>query len=817
MYTISLIEEVIGGRFLQCPSPGYPVGSLLIDSRQMHQPEHTLFFAFKGVRQDGHRYLDALYRQGVRNFIISRVVDLSGLPEANVLLVGEVLEALQALAAYHRSQFKIPVIGITGSNGKTIVKEWLYQLLCADYHIVKSPKSYNSQIGVPLSVWQLNDRATLGIFEAGISQPGEMDRLENMIRPDIGIMTNLGSAHALGFAQIADKLDEKLRLFRRCHTIICCRDQVDVFNGLVERKLPLFTWSFGPGADLQVTIEDQTGGYTLMGYRTDWQQGQIRIPYTDPASIENAVHCLCLIKVLQPDNADLDRSFEQLLPIEMRLEALDGINGCMIINDVYNADLESLSVALAFANFQSKRLKKTVILSDLLQQPDDPGLYRRVAELLKQNRFEKLYGVGSQIQGIKPYLDSIQAEFFQDTDAFMQAVSRQSLTHELILIKGARAFGLERVTELLSLKKHQTVLEINLAALARNLKVFENHLNDGKVKMMAMVKAAAYGSGGVEIARFLESRHIDYLAVAYVDEGVELRQAGIETPILVLNADTQNLANMMEYNLEPEIYSPDQLREVIGFAELNHQKVPLHLKLETGMNRLGIEEKDIGEVIRLVTGSSVVMVKSIFSHLAASEDENERPFTQMQIRKFTGMAQRISENLQYRPLWHLANSNAIVNYPEAQFDMVRIGIGMYGIGMSPSLILEPVHTLKTFISQIREIPPGSTVGYGRREKVGKPLKIATIAIGYADGLIRKAGNRRYAVVVNGRKAPIAGSICMDMTMIDVTGIEDVSLGTEVTIFGKDPTISELALAAETIPYEVFTSLSSRVKRIYVYD
>lgn len=817
MYTIAHIGQVIKGRFLHCPDPESPVDSLLIDSRQLHHPERILFFAFKGVRQDGHKFLGNLYDRGVRNFIVSDPVNLTDLHDANVLRVDDVLESLQLLAAYHRLQFHIPVIGITGSNGKTIVKEWLYQLLCGEYHIVKSPKSYNSQVGVPLSVWQLSDQSELGIFEAGISNSGEMERLEAIIKPEIGLITNLGSAHARGFASNSIKLEEKLKLFAECRIIICCQDQTDVYQSLTKKTQSLFTWSFHHDSDLMVKVEERQPYFTVIGYRSSSYSGKFKIPFTDDASIENAIHCLSVIIVLNALHRGIERSFENLLPIEMRLESLEGINGCIVINDVYNADLESLSVALSFANFQSHQLRKTVILSDLLQQPSDPELYTKVARLLKQNKIEKFYGVGKQIQLVEPHLSGLQTQFFQDTESLIRALNPQSFVREMVLVKGARYFGLERVTELLSLKKHQTVLEVNLAALARNLKIFESHLVHAKVKMMAMVKAAAYGSGGVEIARFLESRHIDYLTVAYIDEGIELRKAGIETPIMVLNTDVQNLDTMFEYALEPEIFSINQLQEVIQYVDFSKKKLPIHLKLETGMNRLGLESDDIAMVCQLLSTSSRIVVRSIFSHLAASEDEVERPFTLLQIREFERMARVISKDQNPKPLWHIANSQAIINFPEAQFDMVRIGIGMYGIGMSSALLLEPVHTLKTFISQIKTLESGATVGYGRREKVEKRMKIATIAVGYADGLIRKAGNRRYAVVVNGRKTPIVGNICMDMTMIDVTGIEDVKIGSEVTIFGKDPTINELALAAETIPYEVFTSLSARVKRIYVYD
>lgn len=818
-YTVADLGRIIGGEWLQCPSPGKQFSHLLVDSRQLQDPGQTVFFALKGLRRDGHQFIPGLYEAGIRTFIVSHKIDLTDLADANIVLVDNVQSALQELAIYHRHQFSLPVIGITGSNGKTIIKEWLYQLLNPEFQIVKSPKSYNSQIGVPLSVWQLHERAELAIFEAGISRPGEMVQLEKMIAPEIGIMTNLGSAHAEGFDGPEQKLREKLRLFTHSQRVICCKDQEPVFREMQARQLPIFTWSLKDrDCDLYAELISRDVSGSEIGYHLkNGDYGTIRIPFVDSASIENAIHCLAVVKILRPGRAELDLSFQYLLPVAMRLEALEGINGCTVINDVYNADLESLAVAVAFSSFQSNQIAKTVILSDLMQQANDPDLYKKVAVLLEQHDFGRLLAVGHEIRKIKPFLNKTQVSFFDDTKSLLEQLKDLRFANELILVKGARYFGLEKVSESLSLKKHQTVLEVNLAALARNLKVFESHLVRPNIKVMAMVKAAAYGSGGTEIARFLASRHIDYLAVAFLDEGVELRRAGILTPILVLNADIAGMSRMLEFDLEPEVYSLAQLESLMHYANQSRQKLSIHLKLETGMNRLGFETQDVDRLLAFLVNAAGVKVKSIFSHLAASEKVDEEAFTRQQIADFVAMAEKISGVLPERPLWHLANSNAIVLYPEAQFDMVRVGIGMYGIGMPDQMTLERVHTLKTFVSQVKIVQKGATIGYGRSEKVEQPLKIATIGIGYADGLIRKAGNRRYAVVINGRYAPIVGNICMDMTMIDVTGIEDIEVGTEVIVFGKEPTIDMLAKAADTIPYEVFTSLSARVKRIYTYE
>ncbi|MCB0667557.1 MAG: alanine racemase, partial [Saprospiraceae bacterium] len=661
--------------------------------------------------------------------------------------------------------------------------------------------------------------ADLAIFEAGISRPDEMKNLETIIKPDVGIMTNLGSAHAEGFIDAKQKLEEKLNLFDHCQAVICCMDQELVFEAIRARKFPYFTWSFhSENADLKVALVDQNRTDSRIQYHLKTgPSGTIVIPFTDPASIENAVHCLALIKWLKPDKPELDLAFQNLLPVAMRLEALEGINGSLVINDVYNADLESLAVAVAFSTFQSSQRAKTAILSDMKQQGNDPDLYQKVATILEQYDFKRLFAVGPEIRKIQPYLHGVETFFFPDTKTLLASLKDHRFGEELILVKGAREFGLEEVSEWLSLKKHQTVLEVNLAALARNLKVLEGFLTNSKIKMMAMVKAAAYGSGGVEIARFLTSRHIDYLAVAYLDEGVELRKAGITLPIMVLNADINAINRILAYDLEPEIFSLAQLKQVLRYANQYGKKIPIHLKVETGMNRLGLERQELDEVLGLLEDSHNVEVKSVFSHLAVSDDDQERSFTHSQIEQFREFAAKISDSLAVKPIWHLANSNAIVRYPEAQFDMVRLGIGMYGIGMPRHLSLEPVHTLRTFVSQVKVLHEGASIGYGRTEKVRGTMEIATIGIGYADGLIRKAGNRRYAVVINGRYAPIVGNICMDMTMIDVTGIEDIEIGTEVIVFGKEPTIDMLAQAADTIPYEVFTSLSARVKRIYTYE
>ncbi len=816
--TIHRISQIVKGKFLAKTSEDLPVDFLLFDSRQLKFPHRSLFFAFKGVRQDGHDFIPSLYSAGVRSFMVSKKISTDLLSEANIIWVEDVVHALQDIVIEHRANFDLPVIGITGSNGKTIIKEWLTQLLSPKLNIIKTPKSYNSQIGVPFSVWQLNTDCDLSIFEAGISQSGEMQRLEPIIRPTIGIFTNIGSAHAEGFSSLSEKINEKALLFRRCRQVIVCRDHLDIYQVAQAQKASLFTWSAtGLEADLSLKIQPAEHG-TLLQYQHESHLGELRIPFADAASIQNACHCIATLIVLGEDPKAHADGFGRLASIEMRLEAREGINRCIIINDAYSADLESLSIALSFAKHQTNLQRKTIILTDFLQQAQtDDVLYSRIATLLEDHGFDRVFGIGQHIHKLKRFLSvQISQTYYTSVARFAHALPKVEFGEELILIKGARSFGLEFVADMLSRQRHATVLEINLAALARNLKVFESHLEPG-VKIMAMVKAAAYGSGSVEIARFLASRNVDYLAVAFVDEGMELRRAGIKVPIMVLNSDSVHTSIMVENDLEPEVFTLSQLESITLESAKLSKKVKIHLKLETGMHRLGLDYELLDQIVFLLSNAPHVQVESIFSHLAASESKEQDDFTLSQISLFERFSTALLQALAISPLRHILNSNGTILHPQAQYDMVRLGIGMYGIGMPNEVDLERVHTLRSSISQVKQVTEGDTIGYGRAGKVARDMIIATVGIGYADGLIRKAGNGRYAVVLNGCKAPIVGNICMDMMMIDVTGIPSVEVGSPVTIFGDVPTVETLARAAETIPYEVFTSLSERIRRIYIYD
>ncbi len=821
MYTIQQIAQIVDGNFLQRFRGKAIVKHLLTDSRQLVFPETTLFFALPGASQDGHAFVEQLYEAGVRNFIVSKPEAFEACPEANIIQVADVLTALQQLAAQHRQRFDIPVIGITGSNGKTIVKEWLFQLLRDDHRIARSPRSYNSQVGVPLSVWQLQSRHTIGIFEAGISQVGEMARTANIIRCTAGIFTNIGEAHAEGFSSMLEKLQEKLRLFEFADSIIYCKDNPMVDAAIRALNKPVFCWSRTAAADLSITSVRQTAsGHARINAVFEGNNIAVTIPFGDAASIENAIHCWAMLLYLKVPQETIEKRMAILDPVAMRLELREGINGCTLINDSYNSDFTSLSIALNFMEQQRGGGRRTLILSDILQSGrEESELYADVAALIREKGVNRLIGIGKAVQALKNLLPpSVEAHFFEATAEFLAVSPRFDFNHEVILIKGARPFAFEKIARRLSQKMHRTVLEVNLSALAYNLRVYRERLRPA-TKIMAMVKAAAYGSGSLETAKLLEFHKVDYLAVAYADEGAELRRGGVRLPILVLNPEEAVFDSLIRYDLEPEIYSLAQLRQFGLYSADADRSVPIHLKLDTGMRRLGFVAEDLDALLELLSAYPHLRVRSLFSHLAASEAPDHDDFTREQIRQFESQAAFISEGIGYRPLCHILNSGGIERFPQAQMDMVRLGIGLYGMGATGpfSKRLKPVLTLKATISQIKQVPAGTTIGYGRRGQAEKDTRIATISIGYADGLLRAAGNGHFSVLAGGKRAPIIGSVCMDMCMIDVTQIPDAKEGDEIEIFGEHLPVTELAAALQTIPYEVFTCISPRVKRVYVQE
>jgi alanine racemase len=827
-YTLSDIQTILQARWLQKADPTSRVEYLLFDSRSVAAPALSLFFALPGKNRNGHRFLPELYAQGLRQFVVSQAVDVQKMPEANILQVENTLEALQQLAAQHRSRFNIPVIGITGSNGKTVVKEWLAQLLSPDFNIVRSPKSFNSQIGVPISVWQMQDRHTLAIFEAGISQPGEMDRLERIIRPSIGIFTNLGPAHQEGFSSDAQKLSEKMRLFQNVDTLIC-----ESRWAPADLRGKLFSWSKnGDAADLQVTsIEklESAGVHisAIVRARANPTPEQsessvpgikstITLPFSDPASIENALHCWAVMLLLGFHPEEIAQRMLRLDPVEMRLEMKAAIHGCTLINDAYSNDLASLRLALQFARQQAGNGKLTLILSDILQSGQSgKSLWREVAEIVRVQKVSRFFGIGPDIQTIQPKLDaSVEAYFYPDTEHFLEKIAEQDFREETILLKGARSFAFERIARRLEQKAHKTVMEVNLSALSHNLKTYQRLLQPG-TKMMVMVKAEGYGAGSAQVARLLEFHPVDYLGVAYADEGIALRQAGVNLPILVLNPEPASFDALWRFRLEPEVYSLPMLEEIAMFSGAG-KPLAIHLKLDTGMHRLGFEPADMPLLTEKLRALPHLRVASVFSHLAASDATLHDDFTRRQGAVFTEMYDQIHTALGYAPLRHICNTGGIERWPEYHFDMVRLGIGLYGIGgqaIAPQL--HTVNTLKATISQIKTLQPGETVGYNRNSgPLTAPKRIATISIGYADGLLRLAGGGRYSVFLRGQAAPTVGNICMDMTMIDVTGIPEAQVGDEVSIFGENPPVQELAACLQTIAYEVFTNISERVKRVY---
>ena len=824
-YSISEITKIIKGVLIHESDSNALIRELAIDSRRLIMPEGSLFFALTSKRNDGHKYIEELYEKGVRNFVVeTEPSNLLLLYNANIILVKNTLFALQALAAAHRKQFNIPVIGITGSNGKTMVKEWLYQLLNESKNIVRSPKSFNSQIGVPLSVWQMREDHDLAIFEAGISEPDEMDHLQPIIQPTIGIFTNIGHAHDENFINRIQKAGEKFKLFTKVKTLVYSIDQKELQEGIIKtgllKNIETFTWSRKVAADLQILSVEPDGHFTQLNGIYKGTEISIEIPFTDEASIENAIHCWATMLLMDYSNMLIAKRMRMLQPLAMRLEMKAGINNCTLINDSYSNDIDSLSIALDFLNQQKQHRKKTVILSDILQSGrSENHLYSEVSELLNQKKIDRLIGIGKGISR-QASLFKVEKEFFNTTEEFLDSYSLNAFANESILLKGARMYGFERITESLQQKTHETVLEIDLSALVHNLNYYRSKLDPG-TKVMAMVKAFSYGSGSFEIANILQFHQVDYLTVAYADEGIELRKAGIKLPIMVMNPDEESFDAIIKYQLEPEIYSFRVLKMLEASLlklSVNSPPVGIHIKIDTGMHRLGFDPVEVDELINQIKDRPHIIVKSVFSHLAASDSPANDDFTRHQISLFKMISERISFEFEYPILRHIANTAAITRFPEARFDMVRLGIGLYGIAPMPEEQekLENVSTLRSIISQIKHVQSDDTVGYNRRFKAKNETTIAIVPIGYADGLSRALSNGIGHLKVRGKYAAIVGSICMDMTMIDVTSI-NAHEGDEVIIFGKDLPITRLADEMGSIPYEILTGISQRVKRVYFQE
>ncbi len=804
--TITLLEA----EFVGNPKEAI-IDAVAIDSRSLQNSSNTLFFALVGPNNDAHSYIKEVVEKGVQYFVVTHIPE-GCQSKANFLIVKDTLLALQQLAAYYRSSFDFPIIGITGSNGKTIVKEWLNFLLSPEYTIIRSPKSYNSQVGVPLSVMGINEQHNFGIFEAGISTVAEMEKLEPIIRPTIGVFTNIGSAHDEGFSSSIEKIKEKFRLFDRSNILIYHKN--DTVDALIPSTIPTFTWSFSaPEADVFLT-KKKSANNTILVVRKAKGQFEITIPFQDEASIENAASCLSVLLYLNYDETTIQNRMELLYPVEMRLKVKNGINNCSLIDDSYSADFQSLKIALDFLESQKQSVTKTVILSDIFQSGlTNDELYSRVGQLIVANKISRVIGIGETIAQFQNQFENCIT--FTNTVEFLSQLDQMNFENETILIKGARSFQFEKIVAALEEKTHETVLEINLNAISHNLNFYKSKLQPA-TKMMVMVKAFGYGNGGFEIAKLLEYHKVDYLGVAFADEGISLKNAGIKLPIMVLNPESTSFPAIIQHQLEPEIYSIKGLKAFLKIAEQKKlQQFPIHIKLDTGMHRLGFEADTIEELIFTLQDNQHVQVKSILSHMATSDATEHNAFSLSQIQLFEELSNRLMNELGIQPIRHILNTSGISNFPQAQFDMVRLGIGLYGVSndSEEQKYLENVSTLKSVISQIRTIPAGDSVGYGRRFMAEKPTRVATIPIGYADGIARLWGNEVGYITINKQKASILGSVCMDMLMVDVTGIACAE-GDAVVVFGESPTVIEIAQKTHTIPYEILTSISQRVKRVF---
>nr|WP_294947651.1 bifunctional UDP-N-acetylmuramoyl-tripeptide:D-alanyl-D-alanine ligase/alanine racemase [uncultured Mucilaginibacter sp.] len=816
-YSISEVKTIIhaGGEVVE----DNQISVLLTDSRRITNPTASLFFALSG-RRNGHEFIADAYSAGVRNFVVEEPTGTI-MPDANFLLVGNALAALQSLAAHHRQQYNLEVIGVTGSNGKTIVKEWLYQLFCPEKNIVRNPKSYNSQIGVPLSVWQISGGNNLGIFEAGISAPGEMERLEAIMQPSVGVLTHIGTAHDEGFASPEEKLTEKLKLFKNCRLLIYNYEVLlDYKAGLTTSEC--FTWSRKLKlADLYVFTETIISSKYYL--RAIYKEKEIEclIPFRDEASIENAIVCWATMLAMGYSPAEADDRIERLTAVSMRLELKHGINGCSIIDDSYNSDIQSLEIALNFLGQQNQHYKKTVILSDIYQSGlQKDALYKQVAQLIKDKKIERFIGVGADLNDYKKYFNLHETHFYADTTELLLDIDNLRFHEETILIKGSRNFEFERISRALGQKAHETVLEINLNTLLSNLNFYKAKLNPG-VKVMAMVKAFSYGSGTFEVANMLQYNKVDYLAVAYTDEGIALREGGITLPIVVLNPEPLAYDKLTSYKLEPEIYSFTLLDEFVRYAQDNDiVNYPIHIKIDTGMHRLGFEDYEVETLCDLLEINKYVRVKSVFSHLVASDAEQHDLFTLKQIGVFENAYKQIEEAIGYTVMKHISNTSAITRWPTAQYNMVRLGIGLYGVDAAipaDDAGLKPVATLKTTVSQVKKVLANDTIGYNRNGSLKEDGIIATVRIGYADGYLRAFGNGVGRMLINGVLVPTVGNISMDMCMLDISDVPGVREGDEVIVFNEQQRIEQLATQIGTIPYEILTNISQRVKRVYFYE
>ncbi len=819
-YTIEVIANIIQANYDKVDSKH--IRYILTDSRTVYYPSESLFFALETSTNDGHKYIEELVQKGVQYFVVHKENPSWKHLHATFLVVKNTLDALQQLAAFHRVVYNIPIVGITGSNGKTIVKEWLHQLLQSDYHLTRSPKSYNSQVGVPLSICLLDETTEIGIFEAGISQPHEMQKLQHIIQPNIGIFTTLGQAHQENFSSMEEKLREKLYLFSSSKVLICKYNHaIEEILRPINPTISYVSWSFSiddnPTILIQSVIKKQTESSIRFCYQQ--QEFSYTIPFVDDASIENSIHCLAFCLWLSvPIYTIIDR-MKRLEPIAMRLEKKQGTNNCLLINDSYNSDINSLHIALDLVDYSAENTydKRTVILSDIIQSGEEEHiLYSKVAKAIQQKNISRFIGIGKHISQYAHLFEG-KTYFYHTTKEFLFSNIIDSFHNEAILVKGARSFEFEKIINKLELKMHETVLEVNLNALVNNFNYLRSYLLPS-TKTMCMIKANAYGCGAIEVAKTLQYHRCDYFGVAVADEGVELRKAGIHTPIIVMNPEPSSFDLLCEYRLEPEIYSFKLLK---AFAEhLNKYGIinyPIHIKIDTGMKRLGFEPTDMNTLIHFIKAQTSCQVQSIFTHLVGADDAIFDDFTQHQLKLFTQCCDVLQSHCNHPIIRHALNSAGVERFPNFQFDMVRLGIGLYGIATSNQHAIQPLVTLKTIVLQVKNVAAHETVGYSRKGSLHRNSRIATIPIGYADGLKRNLGNGNGYVLIDGKKAPFVGNICMDISMVDITDIPHVEEGDTVVVIGNQIHINEIAEKAGTIPYEILTGISQRVKRIYFQE
>uniref|UniRef100_UPI00404839ED bifunctional UDP-N-acetylmuramoyl-tripeptide:D-alanyl-D-alanine ligase/alanine racemase n=1 Tax=Algoriphagus sp. TaxID=1872435 RepID=UPI00404839ED len=819
-FTPSLLEKITGGAGLG-KDPGQAIAQISIDSRQVLHPQQNLFVALKGAKADGISFVPELLDLGVSYFLVDDQTSIpsSWLDRGYFIQVKDTRIALQSLATYQRVQFTKPVVGITGSNGKTIVKEWLGQVLSQQFAVAKSPKSYNSQVGVPLSIFGIQSYHQVALLEAGVSKTGDMDTLAKIIQPGLGIFTNIGSAHEEGFPDIKVKIAEKLKLFAGVNFLLYCKDH-DLLAQEIEQQLPTekrISWSKKAGAEYLVSWKNQETHSRIVVMKSNGQTFTFQVPFTDQASLENVTHVILASLSLGQEVKSIQEGLSHLMPVDMRLTLKPGLNDSLLIDDTYNNDLAGLKVALEFLSQQRPKRSKILIISDLLQQGLPEKVYKEVADLIQSYGIDQVIGVGTQIQHLETLLGK-GVRTFSNTEQLLLELQPEQFQNDLILITGAREYTFERVVNRLQQRIHGTTLEINLNALTHNFNFYKRQLAPS-TRVMVMVKAFAYGGGAAEIANHLQTLGADYLAVAYTDEGVSLRKQGIQLPIMVLNPVEESFDLLSQYQLEPVVFSPEFFRKLGTYVQHQSLQLSIHLDLDTGMNRLGFEQEQLVELMDLIQQYPQLQLASVYTHLVGADEEVHDDFSLHQLQQFQEMSESICSILSYKPLRHALNSAGIVRYPDFQLDMVRLGIGLYGVEVTGKhdRSLKAVSTLKTTISQVKTLAAGATVGYSRKGSLPEGGRIATLALGYADGYDRRFSQGKGYVLIDSKKAPVIGNVCMDMVMVDVSAIPGVKAGDEAIVYGEEISLKELADCISTIPYELLTNISGRVKRVYYLD